>query len=299
LPKPDYVGSDLLTYTLSDPYTNVTASIHIRVLSGGDLTNSIVGITNLGDGTVMITCAGLPGLTYCMLTTTNLMTSISNWTTLSTNLADTNGLWQCMDPGATNAAGFYRTATQTNPPDFNLFDAELLRLDISGGGATGIMIRESPTLQSLGVTRIRPLTNGTFTICSFFDVFTEVSINSGLTWFPATNAPIPLILVGGIPPNGFSTDSLPPLAGQYLTPPGWPQFYQPLLGPGITSIVIRDLTLHSFTMTFPPPPPGISSTNSLGATANLFVSRDGGQTFSPLTAHAQVKMRITGRPSGP
>jgi hypothetical protein len=163
-----------------------------------------------------------------------------------------------------------------------------------------MMIRESPTLQSLGVTRIRPLTNGTFTICSFFDVFTEVSVNSGLTWFPASNGPIPLILVGGTPPNGFSTDSLPPPAGQYISPPGWPEFYQQLLGPGTApGIAISNIMLHSFTMTFPPPPPGTSSTNSFGATADLFVSQDGGHTFSFCTAPAQVKMLITGRLSGP
>jgi len=34
---------------------------------------------------------------------------------------------KCTDPGATNAAKFYRTATQTNPPDCRLFDAELQR----------------------------------------------------------------------------------------------------------------------------------------------------------------------------
>jgi autotransporter-associated beta strand protein len=259
LPKPDCVGNDLLTYALSDSYTNVSVPIYISVLSYSALTNSIVGITNLGGGTVTITCTGIPGLTYWMLAATNLATPIY-WTTLSTNFADTNGLWQCTDSGATNFEGYYRTATQTNPPDFSLFDAELLRLDIppvagvGGGLPTGMMIRESPTLQSLGVTRIRPLTNGTFTICSFFDVFTEVSVNSGLTWFPASNGPIPLILVGGTPPNGFSTDSLPPPAGQYISPPGWPEFYQQLLGPGTApGIAISNIMLHSFTMTFPPP----------------------------------------------
>jgi hypothetical protein len=297
LPKPDYTGNDLLTYTLSDSYTTVSVPIYLNVLSYSALTNSIVGITNLGGGTVTITCAGIPGRTYWMLAATNLLTSISNWTALSTNVADTNSLWQCMDPGATNAAGFYRTATQTNPPDFSLFDAELLSLNISGGGLPPtMMIRESPTLQSLGVARIRPLTNGTFTICSFFDVFTELSIDNGMTWSPATNGSIPLILVGGTPPNGFLFNTLPPLAGQYITPPGWPEFYLQLLGP---SIAIRDITLHSFTKTFPPPPPGMSSTNNFGALADLFVSWDGGHTFMSFTAPAQVQMLIKGRFSGP
>jgi len=296
LPKPDYTGNDLLTYTLSDSYTTVSVPIYLSVFSYSTLTNSIVGITNLGGGTVTITCTGIPGRTYWMQAATNLLTP-GYWTTLSTNIADTNGLWQCTDPGATNAEGYYRTATQTNSPDFRLFDAELLSLDISGGGLPPVMmIRESPTLQSLGVTRIRPLTNGNFTICSFFDVFTELSMNNGQTWFPATNGFIPLILVGGTPPNGFPTESLPPLAGQYITPSGWPEFYLQLLGP---SIAIRDITLHSFTKTFPPPPPGMSSTNNFGALADLFVSWDGGHTFMPFTAPAQIQMLIKGRLSGP
>jgi autotransporter-associated beta strand protein len=296
LPKPDYTGNDLLTYTLSDPYTNVSVPIYISVLSYSALSNSIVGITNLGGGTVTLTCTGIPDRTYWMKAATNLWAPIY-WTTLSTNVADTNGLWQCTDSCATNTEGYYRTVTQTNPPDFRLFDAELLSLDIFGGGLPPAMrIRESPTLQSLGITRIRPLPAGSFTICSFFDVFTELSMNSGLTWFPATNGSIPLLLVGGMPPNEFPANTLPPPAGQYITPPGWPDFYQQPAGP---IIAIRDITLHSFTMTFPPPPPGMSSTYHFSALADLFVSWDGGNTFLPFTASAQVQMLIKGRLSGP
>ena len=296
LPKPDYVGNDLLTYTLSDPYTTVSVPIYIRVLSASDLTNSIVGITNLGGGTVTITCTGIPGRTYWMQVATNLSTPIY-WTTLSTNVADTNGLWQCTNSGATNAEGYYRTATQTNPPDFRLFDAELLSLDIFGGGLPPVMrVRESPTLQSLGVTRIRPEPDGSFTICSFFDVFTELSMNNGISWSPATNGAIPLILVGGTPPNRFPADTLPPLAGQYITPPDWPQFYPQPVGP---IIAIREITLHGFTMTSPPPPPGMSATYHFGAQAELFVSWDGGHIFLPFTAPAQVQMLIKGRLGGP
>ncbi len=57
LPKPDYVGSDLLTYTLGDPYTNVVVEICIRVLGTGDLTNRIIAITNQGGGAMTLTVA--------------------------------------------------------------------------------------------------------------------------------------------------------------------------------------------------------------------------------------------------
>ena len=129
LPKPDYTGSDLLTYTLGDPYTNVTGPIHLTVLSVGDLANSIVGITNQGGGEVTLTVAGIPGWTYWVQAVTNL-TFPSSWQTLSTNTAGTNGLFQFTDLGATNTESYYRSGTPTNPPDFQMYDAELEQLDI-------------------------------------------------------------------------------------------------------------------------------------------------------------------------
>ncbi len=146
-----------------------------------------------------------------------------SWQTLSTNSAGTNGLFEFTDLGATNAESYYRSATPTNPPDYRLFDAELLRLDIFGGGLPPAMrIRESPTFKSLGITRIRRDPDGSFTICSFFDVFTELSTDGGMTWRAATNGSILLILEGGIRPNGFPADTLPPPAGQVHHPAGLP-----------------------------------------------------------------------------
>lgn len=66
------------------------------------------------------------------------------------------------------------------------FDTEMLQLDISGGSLPpNIRIRESPTLQSLGETSITDLGGGLFEISSFFDVFTELSLDGGLTFTPA------------------------------------------------------------------------------------------------------------------
>jgi hypothetical protein len=63
------------------------------------------------------------------------------------------------------------------------FDTEMLQLDISGGG---LMIRESPTLHSTGKTTITDLGAGRFLIDSFFDVFTELSLDGGQTWIPSS-----------------------------------------------------------------------------------------------------------------
>ena len=116
LPKPDYVGNDLLTYTLSDPYTTVSVPIYIKVLSASDLTNSIVGITNLGGGTVTITVPASPG-GPTRSAATNLSTPIY-WTTLSTNVADTNGLWQCTELRRDERRGILPHGNPNQSPGF-------------------------------------------------------------------------------------------------------------------------------------------------------------------------------------
>ena len=66
------------------------------------------------------------------------------------------------------------------------FDTEMLQLDISGGTLpAGVLIRESPTLQSIGQTTIEDLGGGVFKIDSFFDVFTELSLDNGNNFVPA------------------------------------------------------------------------------------------------------------------
>ncbi|MCE9620031.1 MAG: hypothetical protein K8R92_08975 [Planctomycetes bacterium] len=75
-----------------------------------------------------------------------------------------------------------------------LYDTEMLALNIEVNTPTGpLMIRESPTLQSTGKYAIRespifPTFDSEFRITSFFDVFTELSLDGGQTWIPADGA---------------------------------------------------------------------------------------------------------------
>lgn len=70
------------------------------------------------------------------------------------------------------------------------FDTEMLALNLSGGTMPpGVMIRESPTLQSLGHTTLAPIGGGLFHIDSFFDVFTELSVDGGQSWTPSSSGP--------------------------------------------------------------------------------------------------------------
>lgn len=73
-------------------------------------------------------------------------------------------------------------AGESGPTRF--FDTEMLQLDISGAGGM-LLIRESPTLPSLGRTDITDLGGGMWAIDSFFDVFTELSLDGGQSWIPS------------------------------------------------------------------------------------------------------------------
>jgi hypothetical protein len=52
------------------------------------------------------------------------------------------------------------------------------------GLPNGDMLRISPTLPSTGQTTVTDLGGGQFQVSSFFDVFTEISLDGGNTWTP-------------------------------------------------------------------------------------------------------------------
>jgi hypothetical protein len=100
--------------------------------------------------------------------------------------------------GNAHAVGFTRPV-EGAPHGFihpQVFDMELLSFNLieyTTRPEIGMMLRESPTLQSQGVT-IRedpcPLCLAPFThwiISSFFDIDTEVSFNGGVSWSPASS----------------------------------------------------------------------------------------------------------------
>ncbi|MCE9618950.1 MAG: hypothetical protein K8R92_03465 [Planctomycetes bacterium] len=93
------------------------------------------------------------------------------------------------------------------------YDTEMLSLDMMVFHPAGdFMIRESPTLASLGHYTIHSIGAGQFQIDSFFDIFTELSIDGGETWFsgdgaahmeliPAPTAAALFALFGLMPPR--------------------------------------------------------------------------------------------------
>ncbi len=88
-------------------------------------------------------------------------------------------------------------ATVTMKVDFEsalgstrMYTSELLQLDVSGGTLpAGVEIRESPTKRSLGLVVSTDINSGHYDLSSFFDVFTELTTDSGQNWQPSTASP--------------------------------------------------------------------------------------------------------------
>jgi hypothetical protein len=90
------------------------------------------------------------------------------------------------------------------------FDTEIYQLDVSGGSLPmDIMIRESPTHASVGHTSIRNNGDGTYTISSFFDVYTEISLDGGVDWCPSS---VPAAHIVLDPSNDECDEATPVLA---------------------------------------------------------------------------------------
>lgn len=71
----------------------------------------------------------------------------------------------------------------------SVWDQEMLSLDLHGQSNLGqILIRESPQQQSTGQATLTELGDGQFRVDSFFDVWTELSVDGGETW-QQTEAP--------------------------------------------------------------------------------------------------------------
>ena len=86
-------------------------------------------------------------------------------------------------PGTTEAFGKVGNTTGT-------FNTEMLQMDLSGSSGFGpLQLRESPTLPSTGQSTITDIGGGQFNVSSFFDVFTELSVDGGATWNPSQGPP--------------------------------------------------------------------------------------------------------------
>ena len=105
-PPQDYVGADLLSYTLTDT-NNASAIGNVSITVVFPVTLSMTGRPSLNSGAFQVSYAGVPNLTYAVDRSTNLA---GPWQLDYTNLtAGTNGALQLLDTGASSASmQFYR-----------------------------------------------------------------------------------------------------------------------------------------------------------------------------------------------
>jgi hypothetical protein len=90
------------------------------------------------------------------------------------------------------------------------WDTEILSMSLSGDvGGVSIEIRESPNRASPGATSVAANGDGTFNVDSFFDVFTELSIDGG-PFQPQTNEAARMDLQRATPRVDLGSPSLPP-----------------------------------------------------------------------------------------
>ena len=84
-------------------------------------------------------------------------------------------------------SSFFDVFTEISLDGSYIYDTEMLQLDLQGSHPNGgpFMIRESPTLASTGRYSVQPLPGGVYRIDSFFDIFTEISLDGGQTWTPS------------------------------------------------------------------------------------------------------------------
>jgi hypothetical protein len=184
------------------------------------------------------------------------------------------------------------TASSTGSGSNGMYETEMTGLSVSGtnGLPGGVRIRESPSKASRGATQIDPQADGTYRIGSFFDVFTEVSLDNGQSWLQPTNGPVRMQLTqlaGEVP---ASSPILPLTNAPYVSPADWHAAYA-------NGIFISNVTHRGFTQGYPPPPPGGNQPETFGSTVDLMVSMDGGHTFTPASVQMTASVLVSSHSS--
>jgi hypothetical protein len=178
----------------------------------------------------------------------------------------------------------------TNSGGVSTYTTEMLSLDLTSGN---IRLRESPTLQSTGQTTVRPVAGG-FMATSFFDIFTEMSLDGGTTWHAASQpAHVDLHKDPRVVPTVTQpTPLLPSPNDGYISPAKWHALYA-------QGIVIKDVSHKFFTGSLIPPSTGQSNSHVFNSTVDLKVSTDGGQTFQFVrVTNAPVQVTVASTGSG-
>jgi hypothetical protein len=106
-PRPGFAGFDRFTYTVSDGRGGFdTADVEVFVADGTVPADNKLSMTILPNGHVLVRFAGVPGRTYEVERSTNLL----NWTPLASVIAPLHGLVEYEDAAPPMGGAFYRMA---------------------------------------------------------------------------------------------------------------------------------------------------------------------------------------------
>ena len=90
----------------------------------------------------------------------------------------------------------YKIDSGTDSGDTRNFNLELTQMDLTVATPFGpMMLRESPSMVSTGQLSITALGGGNYSFESFYDVYTEMSDDGGLNWYPSVTPADHLVLV--------------------------------------------------------------------------------------------------------
>jgi hypothetical protein len=185
-----------------------------------------------------------------------------------------------------NADTAVRLANSQDVGPIQFFETEMTQLDIFGGDLPqGVRLRISPTRKSGGQATIQPHRGG-YLLSSFFDIFTELSIDGGATWTAATSSSR-LGLESRAPAIFSVSDNLTPPNGAYISPANSPEIRYP--NNIITRFYVHDwMSLH-FTL---PPLGGPPVIYQSPGRVQFQVSVNGGESFSDVLAEANTTVRM-------
>src|SRR6185436_5466922 len=184
------------------------------------------------------------------------------------------------------AAVRVRTTHDHMEGDMQVLRAEIESMEITNTSPP-IRIRESPVLLSAGVTTVRPIPAG-YAISSYFNVWTELSVDGGAHWIPSSVAGQMRLVESNAPPVFTMSQLAPPPLASFCEPPPdalWP----PVIGP----IPIRNIWHSDLPGLIVPPTVGQSATYSAtGTVVQAEVSLDLGQSFQQISAPATLSVRM-------
>ncbi len=215
-----------------------------------------------------------PGMSLTYSTGVSYMLSVST---------DDGTTWTTYDaPGALSFSTQYSSATT----DERTFSTEMLSMEVGGSSLGGVMLRESPTLQSTGTTKIKRVADASYRIGSFFDIFTEISLDGGATWTRSAAASR-VKLHNDSPAHIFATDNFPP-EGQFSSASGSPpvSFSQ--------TTQLENLLVSTNPSSSSLPPLGSSSTQTLSLNfTKISFSYDGGVTKTDYSATGEMQVHLS------